>query len=753
MKMRGWWLPVLVVAATMSAHGAVGTWRNFTSMDSVRALARTGDRYWAATGGGLYAWTEGTDNYQTFTNAEGLQSIDLTSVAIDADGNVWAGASTGIIHVYFPSTGTWRYIHDIATSNQTDKRINSLSIHGDTVLISTRFGLSLFHRRRFEFGDTYTKFGSIPPNVKISCASAVIAQDSIWVAISNGTINGVAVAGLATGNLLPPEAWSVRTLPSPGIVPLAVTFWNNRIYTGTTSGLFMFDSGAWTEVPGLSGQQVVSVYPSSPTLLACTPGSAYEIDDQNNAQIFGDPFPGSVLGSSITAGANGQPVVGSSRGIQTFSAPWIGHFPNGPASSKFLSVTVDPDGNVWGASGNSNGSGFYRYNGRAWKSFTSSTNPAMVVNEVYRISVGCDGTVWASTYGQGIIEMPRGADTVKTSQIWGANVGMEGTQGSNPPFIVPSTVACDSRGNLWFSQINAARALVVRQPNGTWTTASVTVNGTQVFYLMDNPVDRCFAVDAFDNLWATVRGNPAGVISFGNRGTLDSTAAYHLNSSDGLPSSVVRTIVVDRDNNVWVGTDGGIGIILDPNNPKRSGGIASYRPLLGLVVNTIAVDPLNQKWVGTPEGVVVLSQDGTQLIASYTVENTGGKLIDNDVKSIAVDQNTGTVYIGTLYGLASLTTNAAAPKAAFETLTISPNPFVLPNGSQLTIDGLVENSSIKILSIEGKLVRELRTPGGRIGFWDGLDQDGEYVASGIYLVTAYAEDGRVATGKVAVIRR
>jgi hypothetical protein len=271
---------------------------------------------------------------------------------------------------------------------------------------------------------------------------------------------------------------------------------------------------------------------------------------------------------------------------------------------------------------------------------------------------------------------------------------------------------------------------------------------------MDNPVDRCLAVDAFDNLWATVRqGSSAGVISFGNRGRLDSTSAYHLNSSDGLPSNDIKTIVVDRDNNIWVGTDRGIGIILDPNNPKRSGGTASYRPLLGLVINTIAVDPLNQKWVGTPEGVVVLSQDGTQLVASYTVESTGGRLIDNDVKSIAVDPNSGTVYMGTVSGLVSLTTPAAAPKLAFETLNLSPNPYLLPNGSQLTIDGLVENASIKILSIEGKLVRELKTPGGRIGFWDGMDEDGEYVASGVYLVTAYAEDGRVATGKVAVIRR
>jgi ligand-binding sensor domain-containing protein len=262
-------------------------------------------------------------------------------------------------------------------------------------------------------------------------------------------------------------------------------------------------------------------------------------------------------------------------------------------------------------------------------------------------------------------------------------------------------------------------------------------------------------VDAFDNLWSAVR-DPAfkGVISFGNRGAIDSVAAFHVTAADGLPSDDIRTIVVDRDNDIWVGTTKGIGIILDPSNPLRPGGIASYRPLNGLTINTIAVDPLNQKWVGTTEGVIHLSPDGTQLLNAFTVETTEGKLIDNDVRSIAVDPLTGTVYFGTTSGLASLTTAAAAPKQSFDELTIYPNPYFLPSTVPLTVDGLVENSSLRILYIDGTLVRDLRTPGGRIGFWDGKDTEGNDVSSGIYIVIAYAEDGsQLAKGKAAVLRR
>jgi hypothetical protein len=272
-------------------------------------------------------------------------------------------------------------------------------------------------------------------------------------------------------------------------------------------------------------------------------------------------------------------------------------------------------------------------------------------------------------------------------------------------------------------------------------------------YLTDVSVDKALAVDAYDNLWAIVRdASYKGVISLGNQGTIDSTAAFLITVSNGLPSDDIRTIVVDKDNTVWVGTDKGIAIILDPVNPTRQGGIAAYKPLTGLVVNTIAVDALNQKWVGTNEGAVLLSADGTQVLTSLTLDNTQGKLIDNNISSIAVDQRTGTVYFGTSSGLASLTTSAAAPRALFEGLRVYPNPFRIPGAVPLTVDGLMQNSRIRILTSDGRLVRDIASPGGRIGFWDGKDARGNDVASGIYLIVAYTEDGQVANGKVAVLR-
>ena len=69
-------------------------------------------------------------------------------------------------------------------------------------------------------------------------------------------------------------------------------------------------------------------------------------------------------------------------------------------------------------------------------------------------------------------------------------------------------------------------------------------------------------------------------------------------------------------------------------------------------------------------------------------------------------------------------TAAIAPERSFGDLVLSPNPYYVPSAASLTIDGLVQSSKLKVLRIDGSLVRELETPGGRVGFWDGLDARG-----------------------------
>ena len=170
-------------------------------------------------------------------------------------------------------------------------------------------------------------------------------------------------------------------------------------------------------------------------------------------------------------------------------------------------------------------------------------------------------------------------------------------------------------------------------------------------------------------------------------------------------------------------------------------------------INCIAVDAVNQKWVGTSQGVFVMTPDGSSIIRQY--DSKTSPLPTDNIISITIDDNTGMVYMGTEFGLTSLQTEFVEPKESFEEIFVYPNPFI-PGGSadHLTIDGLIEDSQIKILTVNGKLVSEIITPGGRIAFWDGRDLEGNIVPSGIYIIVAYDEDAdNISTSKVAVIRK
>jgi ligand-binding sensor domain-containing protein len=738
-----------------SAFAGVGTWKNYTSMKDVRAVATSGRTYWAATAGGLFRWDEDSGAFQRFTNAEGLLSVDLTAAAIDGRGDVWTGASDGTIHVATPATGVVRAILDIRViREQTAKGIRSLAVAGDTIFVCTQFGLSVYRIARSEFGDTFSRFASIPPNRTVSVTCAAVFAGRIWAAISDGTNNSIVSAGLADPSLPDPSAWTQEILGSTANVFTSLTVFNGKLYAGSAAGLFFTDGSVWQAVPNFVSQGIVAAAATAANLVICSGTQLYTLDAAGTVTPLGTPLPATP--TSLVIGADGTPTAGCmDLGILQWRTSWTSHFPNGPSSNQFASVTVGPDGKVWGASGRADGHGFYRFDGTNWKSFTTQNSP-LPSDVVWKISLGCDGSVWGSTYGRGIVEIHSGSDALDSSKIYGANVGMMGLT-VDPSFIVNSTVACDGQGNLWTSIVLAGnnRVLAVRTSGGSWRTLPVLIGGIPAGSLADYPVDRALAVDASDNLWTVVRSEGLkGIVCMGNQGRIDSVARFRISSANGLPSDDIRTIIVDKENDIWVGTDHGVGIITDPDNPTRSGAIAPYRPLDGLVINTIAVDALNQKWIGTTEGVILYSPDGTQPLASYTVENTNGKLIDDNVLSVAVDQQSGTVYFGTAFGLASLTTSAAAPKESFDQLSVYPNPYRVPNAVPLTVDGLVANSGLKILTIDGRLVRELKTPGGRLGFWDGTDVNGKVVATGIYLVVGYSEDGsKTGTGKVAVIRQ
>jgi ligand-binding sensor domain-containing protein len=261
-------------------------------------------------------------------------------------------------------------------------------------------------------------------------------------------------------------------------------------------------------------------------------------------------------------------------------------------------------------------------------------------------------------------------------------------------------------------------------------------------------------IDQFDTKWFAVTVGDVGLYYFNENGTYNDPTDDDMGwirESNGLLSSSITSLALDKLGSLWVGTNVGVSFIPDPSNPTSR--ITTVTALRQQTINDIEVDPLNQKWVATVQGLYHLSEDGTTVINSYTSENS--PLPSDDIKSVTVDGTNGIVYIGTDFGLTALKTSSIAPNENMDNLFVYPNPLIVKGttSTNVTIRGLISDTSIKVLSVSGQLINEFVTPGGSIAFWDAKDMDGNYVPSGIYLIVAYDEDGsNVATAKVAILR-
>jgi hypothetical protein len=323
-------------------------------------------------------------------------------------------------------------------------------------------------------------------------------------------------------------------------------------------------------------------------------------------------------------------------------------------------------------------------------------------------------------------------------------------------FIVITGFAEDSKGNIWVLNLNAA------------DSKSLYVFTTDTMYSFRNPLEQHsgfsevenLVIDQYGTKWYTM-GNEGsiGLFYFNEKGTYDNPTddVYgYITTNKGLTSNAIYSLAIDRRGDLWVGTSLGVNIItnlntvLSSSNPQIK--ITSSFSVRQQTINALAVDPLNQKWLGTNQGLFLLNTDGTQLLASLDTKNS--PLLSDQIESIAIDEETGRVYVGSASGLTSFDTPSILPAESFNGLNIFPNPLVITDGSKLvTIDGLIRNTDIKIVTVSGKLIREFSSPGGRVAFWDGRDDDGNLVSSGVYIIIAFDQEGNsVETGKIAVLR-
>jgi len=714
-------------------------WKNFADMKSVSDLVTTIDGIWAATKGGAFFFNYSDSTYFTFSKAEGLNGINLTAAAIDNYGKVWFGSSSGIIDVYDPQTKNFTSILDIFNTSQSNKAITDIKISGDTIYAASDFGVSLIDANSYFFYDTFFKFGTFTSYIKVN---SIIVDDLIYIA----TNSGIAIQKPGSTNLSAPESWNIynsqQGLPNDTISSIII--YNGTLIAGTDNGLYSFNGTTWQTFLSLTNNKVIDLLTQGDSLFILTKNKLLKFDGINLTELK----TLSNSPSKIFYSNNNGLITATQSGLLKDDKLF---YPNGPFKNQFPQMVFDKDGNLWSSSGKDvSTGGLYKYDGESWFTYNIEHYPALSTNAYYSVFNSSDNRIYAGSWGQGFSIIKN--ENIK--RFHSGNSPMVGIQ-QNPNFVVISGFTEDTKNNIWALNLRAAdnNSLYLLQQDSVWYKFSNSFEQHGDFGESHNLI-----IDKNDTKWYTLNGGTSVGVFYYNEKTLSNIAddVYGYISTQKLSTNDVLSLAVDKRGDMWIGCSPEVKIItnvdaaLSSSNPSWA--ISSSFPVRSQTINAIAVDPLNQKWLGTNQGLFLVSSDGTQLITNLNTKNS--PLLSDVIESLVFDETTGRLYAGTANGLTSFITPSINPVESFDGLNIYPNPLVLNNEAKLvTIDGLIRDTDLKIFSVSGKLIKEFSSPGGRVAFWDGRDDNGDFVNTGIYIVVAYDQEGNnVETGKIAVLR-
>ncbi len=730
-------------------------WINYTDLKNVVSISydRSAPYAYCATTGGLYVVDLSQRTVvKKYTNIDGLLNNNLTSVYVDTLDRLWIGAADGSIVIHEFSNGKFRYIYDIKNSSENNKSINDFVQYGGSMFIATGYGIQKISVANLNFLDApYYTLGIYTTKSKVVTLS--IKNDTLYA----GTAVGIAYARITNNNLNNPASWENYSSSPFGLNIKSSEVGGTKVFFCSETGMGYFENGGWVPNPNpaTTGKNVIDIRRGGNNLYYIVNNTIYvsSVDNLNTGSIYGPSDSYLSLGvdnaGGLLAGVNEKGLM-----VQSGSSQFEYIFPDCPNRNSFDNLSIDGNGILWAAGGQTD-AGFYKFDGLKWEAFTTQTRPEIGTSNWFRRIVAGENKVWALSFGGG-------ATLIDGNTIKNYNTSNSVLPGSDDPnFCVPFGGAFDNFGYFWMS--------FFKTNNATGLYKHVM---DSVFFPYPNPsiINNTnfgqVAIDNYNTKWIESIAFPGGLYFFNDNGTDtlyydDVYGVYYANDFEG---NTVTGVIVDKNNEVWVSTNNGVFIIRNPlaaiQNPNQKPpaeklGIISGNLKVPFTENCrcISTDVLNQKWIGTENnGVFHLSSDGSTLIETFNVTNS--PLLSNQINSIAVSNQDGRAYFGTLNGLSSVQTDAIVPLKEFDKIVCSPNPFVLPSRVNLKIDGLIENTSVKILSISGDVMAEFDSPGGRIASWDGKDKKGKYVPSGIYLVVGFDKDGKkVGKGKLAVVKQ
>ncbi len=739
----------LLFMKTLQGQTPVGTWTDHLVYNTAKNLAVSAREVFASTGSSILIFNKDYSELRKLSRIEGLTETGISNLGWSEEYKTLVIAYTST-NVDLVKNNIIYNIPDIFRKTISGKKeINRIRISGKYAYLSCSFGIVVIDLDKKEINDTW-KPGSGSSVTEVW--DVAIGGSKIYAA----TGNGIYYADLSNPGLAYFGNWNLLTsLPYPSGKYTTVVYSGTKLYANlsvTNSGadaVYVIDSSSslFSSIPGVYNK---SFDPSQNgfTITAAGLIRYYGINGTLQKSITSYPWGSPSASQAVVENGNiwiADLKSGLVRGIgmTDFTALSL----PGPGSNNVISLTASNgktmicDGvlnQAWTQTNRPLQVSVFENN--TWTIITSTT-----IQDVMRAVADPDDPshMFVSAWGGGLMEY---SDNVLVKQYTEFNSPLQNII-PGYPFVRVCGLVYDKNKYLWMSQNQVPNTLKALKPDGTWIVNPLNINENRVGdFIITSKNQKWILIPVTNGLYVLDENDTPEDFSD------DRSKKIQVLNDENLIVSNVFSLAEDMEGNIWIGTDQGPLVYYNPEkvfdtdikafriklSRNDDSGLADVLLATETITN-IKVDGANRKWLGTKSsGAYLISPEGTKLIRNYNESNS--PLLSNTIVSLDIDNKTGEVWFGTARGVQSVRGDATKGEEKFTKVYSFPNPVREDYTGNVTITGLMTETSIRITDISGNLVYSTTSDGG-MATWDLKTYNGERVSTGVYLIFCASSDG------------
>lgn len=748
-------------------------WQSYFSYQHIQALAWGDQEVFAATDNALLVYNTADDTTETITTIQGLQIQEVTAIHYqESFQKLIIGNKDGSIQIVDRKSNKIYYLDDIKNKGSLAedlKQINSFAAYKGRLFVATNYGISVLDLNDNSFLDTYY-IGAQGDFQQVN--QLVIAGGWIYAATQTEGIKRIAVEN---SNPLDYEQWVIyNTKDWMGIVGiqdgLVGVDENAVLYKIKDETIQEIDStgASFHKIERIDDRIVVSlagkimIYTEQMLLLGTMSRSG------STAAI--------VLKDAVYIGTQEEGLIRYSshegNGMRYLS-------PAGPLRNQVFSMHQTQQG-LWMVFGGYSASynphnpalgayGLSLYDANQnWQQLPYSKLVGAKALSRAVLNPKNKNQLYVSSFHSGLLQIDLDPKNIANSKVVLFNETNTGTQGLekldpsvsgvDPDYVSVriNGPAFDRNGTIWVTNSMVPNVLKHYDEKGVWHSTSFKSQ-------LPNAQSSSFGspiIDKNGTKWIPTYKD--GLLAFNEK---NGSKIVLLNSNaigGNLPDNDVRTIAIDKNNQLWIGTAKGLRILSHVDRFNTAGNLETQPIVIeydGLAeelfyqqnIAKIKVDGANNKWVAIDQaGVFLISPNGQETLHRFTMENA--PLPSNTILDIEINEQTGEVFFATEKGVVSFLGGITSGTETYDTAHVYPNPVRPEYQGTVTIAGLLDQSNVKITDMDGNLVFEATSQGGTVS-WDTHSFVGRKVRSGVYMIFISSQDGSAKTVKKLMVIR